>query len=71
MAYQVPLVLVNGQIEQLNCAAQNQELFQRRSTEVRRDAAALAGIPQHLSIGVREAPDHIRIVTRFIMNVKR
>lgn len=49
----------------------HRNLLQRRSTNVRRDAPALAGFPQHLRIGVREAPDHSNIITHFVKNGKR
>jgi hypothetical protein len=46
-------------------------LLQSRSAKVCRNPPTLAGIPQQLRIGVREALDHIRSLTHFVMNGKR
>jgi hypothetical protein len=55
----------------LKRATQDEKLLERRSTNVCGDAAALAGIPQQLRIGIREALDHDNIITPFVKNGKR
>ena len=52
-------------------ATQNKELLERCFANVRGDAWTLARKPQRLRIGVREAPDHIRMITLLVKNGKR
>lgn len=59
------------QVGQFKRAPQDTELLERRPTDIRRDAPALAGLPQQPRIGVGEALDHYRMITRLVKNGKR
>jgi hypothetical protein len=59
------------EVRQGLCGVQYSNLPHCSLANVRGDAAALAGKPQRLRVGVREAPDHFPMITLLVKNGKR
>ncbi len=61
----------NIQLGKATRAMQNAKFLQRRSVNLGGNSSAPAGVPQLLRLGVREALDHIAIITQRVKNAKR